>query len=369
MRIVLISFSVQPTMQKYLYLLGEELRDLDNHVLTIGSSDVRIDALLSPDAYLVDTPDSPKPSLKSLVGAARSLRSIARRVESFNPDVIHFVNKHTWNYPLALMLSRQLKQTSLVHTFHDPIGHDGDSVQKGVIIYHKAIMRILDCIVVHSDIAERQTREVLRPSCDIRQVPLGVTRWRAYRPPARAPKKKALIFGRMNKYKGCERYPEILDALRVIDPQIEVVIAGKASADIGEDLLGAITKRRNATFFQRFIDEEEMAALFEEADIVLAPYTSITQSGVLLDAYCFSKPVVAFGIDGIRQYFACDELLCRPFDVREFADKAATVMSDAESLERLSKRSWEFGKRHFTPSAMALGMQSVYCALSIEEPR
>lgn len=78
---------------------------------------------------------------------------------------------------------------------------------------------------------------------------------------------------------------------------------------------------------------------------------------------------MAFGIDGIRQYFACDELLCRPFDVREFADKAATVMSDAESLERLSKRSWEFGKRHFTPSAMALGMQSVYCALSIEEPR
>ena len=36
----------------------------------------------------------------------------------------------------------------------------------------------------------------------------------------------------MNKYKGCERYPEILDALRVVDPQIEVVIAGKASADI-----------------------------------------------------------------------------------------------------------------------------------------
>lgn len=363
MKITLVSFSELPTLQRHLYLLCNELSSRNIETWTIGSASIGIDVELGERNILVQTPDSPKPSLPSLRAIRCSLDEIADTISRINPEVIHFVNKHTWNFFLLRRLRKILPETKYIHTFHDPIGHEGDSIQKGVMLYHKVIQRMLDGIVVHSDIAHGQTVGQLKPSCPVCQVPLGEKVWHEYRSPSSA--KNALVFGRLNYYKGLKHYPSILKSIYSIDPEVTIMIAGKAADEVDAALLKEISDQPNCTLINGFIPEGDIDRLFRETNLVLAPYASITQSGVILDAYSRSKCVICFDIAGISQFIPDETCRVEPFDCERFAELACMLLSNRDGLETKSRRVWEFGKKNFTPEVMADSLLSVYESLIV----
>ena len=363
MKALLISFSELPTLQRHLYVLGAGLAKLGVEITTLGSRNLKIDFKLQSNNKLIGTPSSPKPSPQSLLAMKRELKKMAQMAIEIEPDVIHFINKHTWNYFLIRMLKKKLPQTKFIHTFHDPVGHEGDSVQKGVILYHKIVERLLDAIVVHSDISKEQTHTFLKPKCPVFQVPLGEKPWKPF---SSVPfgSKEVLIFGRLNPYKGLNHYPKILDELYNIDPGIHVTIAGKASDGIESSLLVEIGSKPNCTLTNRFVEDGDIDGYFERADIVLVPYTSITQSGVILDAYSRSRPVVAFDIPGMAQYVPEPENLVRAFDCAAFSRRVAELLSDGASCEQEALKAWNFGKNRFSPSKMAEATKNVYSEIT-----
>lgn len=363
MKTLLISFSELPTLQRHLYILSTGLAKLGIETTTLGSSTLKIDVKLQSSNNLIETPSSPKPSLQSLIAMNRELNKIVQMTIELEPDVIHFINKHTWNYFLIRMLKKQLPQTKLIHTFHDPVGHEGDSVQKGVILYHKIVERLLDAIVVHSDIAKDQTLKLLKPMCPVFQVPLGEKPWKPFKSVPFG-SKEVLIFGRLNPYKGLTHYSEILDELYSLDPGIHVTIAGKASGGIESSLLAEIGSRPNCTLTNRFVEDSDIDGYFERAGIVLVPYTSITQSGVILDAYSRSRPVVAFDIPGMAQYVPDSNNRIKAFDCAAFARRIVELMSDSFSREKAARDVWNLGKSRFSPAKMAEATKEVYMEVS-----
>ena len=363
MKALLISFSELPTLQRHLYVLSEELAKLGIETTTLGSSNLKIDSKLQSNNNLIGTPSSPKPSPQSLLAMNRELNKIAQMAIEIEPDVIHFINKHTWNYFLIRMLKKKLPQTKLIHTFHDPVGHEGDSVQKGVVLYHKLVERLLDAIVVHSDIAKDQTLNLLKPKCPVFQVPLGEKPWKPFNLTS-FDSKEALVFGRLNPYKGLKYYPEILDELRSLDSAIHVTIAGKASPEIEPRLLDEIESKPNCTFKNCFIEDSDVDGYFERAGIVLVPYTSITQSGVILDAYSRSRPVVAFDIPGMAQYVPDSNNRIKAFDCVAFARRIVELLSDSFSREQAARNAWNFGNSRFSPTKMAEATKEVYMEVS-----
>ena len=363
MKVLLISFSELPTLQRHLYVLSEGLTKLGVETSTLGSSALKIDVDLQRNNNLIETPSSPKPSLQSLLAMNRELNKIVQMAIEIDPDVIHFINKHTWNYFLIRMLKKQLPETKFIHTFHDPVGHEGDSVQKGVVLYHKLVERLLDAIVVHSDIAKDQTLKLLKPMCPVFQVPLGEKPWKPFNS-APFGTKEVLIFGRLNPYKGLKYYPEILDELYSLDPGIHVTIAGKASDGIESSLLAEIGSKPNCTLTNRFVEDSDVDGYFERADIVLVPYTSITQSGVILDAYSRSRPVVSFDIPGMEQYVPDSENRVRAFDCAAFSRRVVELLSDGASCDRAALNAWNFGKNRFSPFKMAEATKKVYSEIA-----
>lgn len=363
MKVLLISFSELPTLQRHLYVLSEGLTKLGVETSTLGSSALKIDVDLQRNNNLIETPSSPKPSLQSLLAMNRELNKIVQMAIEIDPDVIHFINKHTWNYFLIRMLKKQLPETKFIHTFHDPVGHEGDSVQKGVVLYHKLVERLLDAIVVHSDIAKDQTLKLLKPMCPVFQVPLGEKPWKPFNSVPFGTK-EVLIFGRLNPYKGLKYYPEILDELYGLDPGIHVTIAGKASDGIESSLLAEIGSKPNCTLANRFVEDSDVDGYFDCADIVLVPYTSITQSGVILDAYSRSRPVVSFDIPGMEQYVPDSENRVRAFDCAAFSRRVVELLSDGASCDRAALNAWNFGKNRFSPSKMAEATKKVYSEIA-----
>jgi glycosyltransferase involved in cell wall biosynthesis len=98
----------------------------------------------------------------------------------------------------------------------------------------------------------------------------------------------------------------LIAALGILNRQgieFQARIAGEFYLDAGhyralasrEGLAGRIE------WWDRYIPNEDVPALFREADVVLLPYTEATQSGVVPVAYQFGVPVIATRVGGLSE--------------------------------------------------------------------
>lgn len=110
---------------------------------------------------------------------------------------------------------------------------------------------------------------------------------------APAPAFDILFFGRISPYKGLEYLLDALDMLKVKGLRPKVAIAGGGAYDFGR---ARLEEMDNVTFLNRYIANEELAALISNAAMVVCPYTEATQSGVLMTAFAFGKPVAATSV-------------------------------------------------------------------------
>ncbi|MDT8887881.1 glycosyltransferase [Aquirufa sp. LEPPI-3A] len=100
-----------------------------------------------------------------------------------------------------------------------------------------------------------------------------------------------LFFGRIEFYKGIHNlYNQYIknESLR----KFPLVIAGSGEIYFERD----ISCENNIVFINRYIDDEELNALFQNAYCAIYPYVSATQSGVLSLAYHYQKPVIVSNI-------------------------------------------------------------------------
>lgn len=113
---------------------------------------------------------------------------------------------------------------------------------------------------------------------------------------------KILFWGRIAKYKGIKY---LLDAIDICNQKgikdISVVIAGKGSFDFKIDDYKHL---QNVHIINRFLETSELVSLLKQTDLVVCPYTDATQSGVIMSAYAFKKPVLATNVGGLP------EMLC-----------------------------------------------------------
>ncbi len=113
-----------------------------------------------------------------------------------------------------------------------------------------------------------------------------------------------LFFGYIRKYKGLDillhAMPEMLKAL----PELRVVVAGEFYGD-REEFLTLIKDLRipekNLVLATDYIPNEEVAKYFSLSNVVVLPYRTATQSGIVQIAYNFDVPVIATDVGGLSE--------------------------------------------------------------------
>ncbi len=78
-----------------------------------------------------------------------------------------------------------------------------------------------------------------------------------------------------------------------------MIIAGKGQLSEEESQL--IQSECHITSAIRFISDEEMVWLFQNAQCVVLPYIEVSQSGVLPIAYKFAKPIIVSNLQGLTE--------------------------------------------------------------------
>jgi glycosyltransferase involved in cell wall biosynthesis len=113
-----------------------------------------------------------------------------------------------------------------------------------------------------------------------------------------------LFFGYVRKYKGLdiliEAFPKILSS----NPKAKLLIVGEFYDDPKEyfELIKKLKIEDKVKVINQFVPNEDVGKYYQAADVVILPYRSATQSGILNVAYGFYKPVIVTDVGGLAEF-------------------------------------------------------------------
>jgi len=115
------------------------------------------------------------------------------------------------------------------------------------------------------------------------------------------PKKKTLLFfGLIREYKGLDLLIEAMDRL---DDSYQLIIAGESYVSFNnykEQIKRTSAADRIKTHIY-FVNNEQLTRFFSAADLLVLPYKSATQSGVVPVAYHFELPILATDVGELKK--------------------------------------------------------------------
>jgi glycosyltransferase involved in cell wall biosynthesis len=248
----------------------------------------------------------------------------AATIRRESPDLVVF----QWWHPITALCSwyvaRRARRAGarVIFVCHNAWPHERFPFAQRLT--HLAL-RTADSLVALSDAVASELRRLL-PEVPVSVIPHppfsvlgqaansspGHWRQRIGAPPGA---KIVLFFGNIRSYKGLrdliDAFPRVAASANAV-----LVVAGTFLESIADyrariDELGLGDSVR---LFDGYVPNEEVAPLFELADLVVLPYRAASQSGVLPLAATFCKPVVATATGGLPDALAGTGLVVPPGD-------------------------------------------------------
>ncbi|MDR3400876.1 MAG: glycosyltransferase family 4 protein [Chthoniobacter sp.] len=223
------------------------------------------------------------------IGGLGDVWRIVRTILDRRPRVIHLNSE----LPVLLPLFPLFAFFNSVITLHDAVPHEGESMAKRVFmrVHLWLVFMFIRKVIVHSEAIRAQLPGYLRPKAHV--LPhVNYQLWaRAKVPPPQDGPLVVLFFGRLLPYKGLDY---LLEAFRRLDAaKFSLLIAGEG------DLPPEVFHTANIRVIHRFIGDEDLPGVFNQAHVVALPYVAASQSGVAYMAFAFERPVVATCVGGL----------------------------------------------------------------------
>jgi glycosyltransferase involved in cell wall biosynthesis len=198
------------------------------------------------------------------------------------------------------MLNR-IRNKKIIVDIHDVIQHYGYKLS----LWSKFIINKWLClangIIVHNFTNVGYMENVLKLAKEkIHILPFGLIQLTDKQINYAIPSDKPILlfFGRICQYKGIEY---LIDAISIVKKDIfnlKVIIAGKGKYDFGAS---KIINDETYEIMNYYIPNEQLARLINRSTVIVCPYIEATQSGVIMTAFAFNKPVVATNVGGIPE--------------------------------------------------------------------
>jgi glycosyltransferase involved in cell wall biosynthesis len=168
-----------------------------------------------------------------------------------------------------------------------------------------------------------------------------------------------LMFGQLRTDKGID---DLVAAVERV-PDLHLLIGGQDAGGLAAvrerlDALGDRVRLREG-----FLDMAQTAELFAAADTVSLPYREASQSGVLLLAYGFARPVIVYPSGGMVEAVIDGETgwICPAPTVDALVDAlAASVRAGAQECARRGERGRQLAQERFAWPAIARRTGEVY---------
>lgn len=230
------------------------------------------------------------------------------------PAVIHFqwfpfLEFSSIEVPYVRLLKCLLPKTKIVQTIHNVFPHAmmGQEAKRGK--YRNRMLSMdknIDHYIVHTESTENEVEMLFNIDKNrITVIPHGI-----FKPDyelglhefsAENEKKTIIFYGVNRRNKGADI---LIDAVRQLPDeykkQVRALIAGKTSKEYLNELQAKVGDAE-VEFRQTFIPDNDLYELINNADFIALPYREISQSGVLLLALYFRKPLLISDLPSFRE--------------------------------------------------------------------
>ena len=141
--------------------------------------------------------------------------------------------------------------------------------------------------------------------------------------------KVLLFFGYVRKYKGLDLLIDAFPAIKSSIPNAKLLIVGEFydSPDTYFDKIKKLAIENDTIIINKFVPNEDVGKYYRASDLVVLPYRSATQSGILNVAYGFAKPVLVTDVGGLSEFVD---------------DKKTGIIIEPDSPDKISEGVKEF---------------------------
>lgn len=336
-KIALVSFSDNFDMQESIYNLYEDMKSYNNEIITIGSRNLKTKIIKEKNNYLFNVPK--RPGIEISTFNFIELYKIYNLLR--NVDLIYFFSSHTWNLFLICLLN---EKKIVVHSIHDAFPHENEKMSKNVLKYNKFVSKHVKYMVLHNNKYIQKFKDYYEYRGHVIYAPLW-RRWKSFRPKDTS-NKNVLFLGRVNPYKGIEYVETMAKTMK----NISFNVVGKFSNEVLIYKEG-LERLNNVNIVDKYVNETEMVEWIQNNEIILLPYKSATQSGVVVEAYRNSTPVVAFDVGALEEQVVngVTGFLVEQDNLDKFIQCILNYLSlDDDKKLDMQYKCWEFGKSKYS---------------------
>lgn len=232
------------------------------------------------------------------------IQKINQLIEVSNVDVVYSL---TGELVLSNYIKHLQKKALLLYTSHDAIPHETKQpllshIKERVFITNpqRAILNKTRHKVTNSRSQHHFIKQHYPHSC-VHYAPFpslinaDIVRGGKIIPEISDISNYILFFGNIHLYKGVDLLYQSYHQHPALH-RYPLVLAGA-----GHYYFSRLTEEKNVRFINRFVADDELSDLFQKAAVVVYPYISATQSGVISIASYFNKPIVLSDVDYFKE--------------------------------------------------------------------
>lgn len=234
---------------------------------------------------------------------------VAKKIKKVAPELVIIQWWHPYFAPCYWSICKMLGNIKIMFLCHNVFPHERFPMDRFLV---KRVLRQGDYYIVQSSQDEEDLksickepiyRKTVHPTYNAfkiqnlskeegrQQLQIGVE------------EKVLLFFGFVREYKGLKHLLRAMPEIVKSTDNVKLLVVGDFAGD-KEDYLNIIKELEIDKYIEihdGYIPDKEVEKFFAASDLVVLPYESATQSGIVQIAYGFEKPVVATNVGGLPE--------------------------------------------------------------------
>jgi glycosyltransferase involved in cell wall biosynthesis len=286
-----------------------------------------------------------------------SILRVYKKIVELSPNVIHLPGGIPFGLPIIYPLIKL--RFPLVITAHEP-------VPKTIPLYDMLLLKIqmifADAMIVAGEAIKKEAMLYWKnKKLKIFVVPFGafIHYNKLRKPNVNEEEGAVLFFGAITPHKGPEY---LIEAEPLVSRKIQdfkIIVAGKGFGRYKQLI-------REPEFFEihdRYVSDQELCELFQRASVVVLPYVSSFQSGVIFTAYAFLKPVIVTNVGSLPESVSHleTELVIKPRSARALSKAIITLLENKELRNKMKENIYRKVTQEYSWDGIASMMLKTYC--------
>ena len=233
---------------------------------------------------------------------------LAKRINKEKPDLVIFQWLHPYFAPCYSVMERLLsKDIKIAYNCHNALPHERFPMDKALT---KFTLKAADLVIAHSN-SDAAILSEMMPKQNVKVNPHPAYNFFKIKDMTKeegreilklsADNKVLLFFGLVREYKGLKHLLNAMPDIIKKYPEVRLLIAGDfgGGKDAYDEMIKSLGIGDYIQIHDGHIPIPDVEKFFAACDLVVLPYESATQSGVIQASYGFEKPVLATNVGGL----------------------------------------------------------------------